>query len=280
MTRIEEPDIRRDDFLILNDKRFRPDNICVVTGAAHGIGRATALAAAANQLTTVALDIDLAGGRCTEEMARGVGGRVIFIPTDLCDDRQLERAIEEAAKLGSIKYLANIAGLQHVAALDQFPMEKYDLMHQVMLRAPFYLSKLVLPHIRRSADGTGAIGSMASIHAHIATLNKAAYNVFKFGIRGLTQSIAAEGDGKIRAFSVSTGFVKTGLTMGQIPAQAAQRGITPESVVRDIMLGRSQTKEMMVPVDVANLFMFGFSQYAKHLIGGDLLFDGGVVLTY
>lgn len=205
---------------------------------------------------------------------------MIFIPTDLCDDRQLERAIEEAAKLGSIKYLANIAGLQHVAPLDQFPMEKYDLMHQVMLRAPFYLSRLVLPRIRRSADGTGAIGNMASIHAHVSTLNKAAYNVLKFGMRGLTQSIAAEGDGKIRAFSVSTGFVKTGLATGQIPAQAAQRGITPESVVRDIMLGRSRTKEMMAPVDVANLFMFGFSQYAKYLIGGDLLFDGGVVLTY
>ena len=107
MTRFEEPEIHRDDFLILNDESYRPDNICVVTGAAHGIGRATALAAAANQLTAVALDIDTAGGRRTEEMARGIGGRVIFIPTDLCDDTQLERAIEEAAKLGSIKYLAN-----------------------------------------------------------------------------------------------------------------------------------------------------------------------------
>ena len=280
MTSIAEPEIRSDDFLILNDESYRPDNICVVTGAANGIGRATALAAAANGLTTVALDIDVGGGRRTEEMARQIGGRVIFIPTDLRDDRQLERAIEEAAKLGSIKYLANIAGMQHVAPLDQFPMEKYDLMQQVMLRAPFYLSRLVLPHLRRSADGTGAIGNMASIHAHVSTLNKAAYNVLKFAIRGLTQSIAAEGEGKVRAFSISTGYVRTALALGQIPAQAAQRGITPEIVVRDIMLGRSRAKEMMTPVDVANLFIFGFSRYAKYLIGGDLLFDGGVVLTY
>jgi 3-hydroxybutyrate dehydrogenase len=75
MTRIEEPEIHRDDFLILNDESYRPDNICVVTGAANGIGRATALAAAANRLTTVALDIDVGGGRRTEEMARQIGGR-------------------------------------------------------------------------------------------------------------------------------------------------------------------------------------------------------------
>lgn len=121
---------------------------------------------------------------------------------------------------------------------------------------------------------------MPSAHAHVSTLNKAAYNVMKFAIRGLTQSTAAEVEGKIRAFSVSTGYVKTALALGQIPADAAQRGITPESVIRDIMLGRSRAKEMMTPVDVANLFIFGFSRHGKYLIGGGLLFDGGVVLTF
>lgn len=74
--------------------------------------------------------------------------------------------------------------------------------------------------------------------------------------------------------------MKTALVLKQIPAQAEQRGITPESVFRDIMLGRSRAKEMTTPVDAANLFIFGFSRYSKYLIGGDLLFDGGVVLTY
>jgi 3-hydroxybutyrate dehydrogenase len=88
-----------------------------------------------------------------------------------------------------------------------------------MLRAPFYLSKLTIPHMKKSSDGTGVIGNMASIHAHICTLNKPAYNITKFGLRALTQSIAAEGEGKIRSFSVSTGFVKTPLALRQIPAQ-------------------------------------------------------------
>ena len=106
------------------------------------------------------------------------------------------------------------------------------------------------------------------------------YNITKFGLRALSQSISAEGDGKIRSFSVSTSFVKTPLALKQIPAQAKQRGITPEEVVRDVMMGKSRIKEMMSPIEVGNLFILGFSHYARYLVGGDLLFDGGTVLTY
>jgi 3-hydroxybutyrate dehydrogenase len=134
--------------------------------------------------------------------------------------------------------------------------------------------------MRKSRSGTGVIGHMASIHAHICTKNKPVYNITKFGLRALAQSISAEGEGKIRSFTISTAFVKTGLALGQIPAQAAQRGITPEEVVRDVMLGKSRIKEMMDPIEVANQFIYGFSRHARFLIGGDLLFDGGVVLTY
>jgi 3-hydroxybutyrate dehydrogenase len=159
-------------------------------------------------------------------------------------------------------------------------MEKYDLMQRIMLRAPFYLSKLAIPHMKRSAEGTGVIGNMASVHAHICTRNKPVYNITKFGLRALSQSISAEGDGKIRAFTVSTGFVKTPLALNQIPAQAEQRGISPEEVVRDVMMGKSRVTEMMSPVEVANLFVFGFSKHSRYLVGGDLLFDGGMTLTY
>jgi 3-hydroxybutyrate dehydrogenase len=159
-------------------------------------------------------------------------------------------------------------------------MEKYDLMQRLMLRAPFFLSKLAIAHMKQSSDGIGVIGHMASIHAHICTKNKPVYNITKFGLRALSQSISAEGDGFIRSFTISTGFVKTPLALNQIPAQAKQRGITQEEVVRDVMMGASRIKEMMSPIEVANLFIFGFSKHARYLIGGDLLFDGGVVLTY
>ncbi len=277
---ITEPEIRREDILILQDNDFNPHNVCIATGAAGGIGRATAVAAAANNLTCVGLDMNAEGGKETEEIARKMGGRMIFIKADLTQDEEIERAVEEAAELGTIKYLANIAGIQHIDSVENFPMEKYDLMQSIMLRAPFYLSKLSIPHMKKSSGGMGVIGNMASVHAHICTLNKPVYNITKFGLRALTQSIAAEGAGKIRSFSVSTGFVKTGLVLGQIPSQAEQRGIPPEAVVRDVMMGKSQIKEMMPSIDVANLFIFGFSRYSRYLIGGDLLFDGGMVLTY
>jgi 3-hydroxybutyrate dehydrogenase len=277
---ILEPEIKREDILILNDPNYRQDNVCIVTGSAAGIGRAVAVTAAANNLTVVGLDVDEAQAAKTDALVREMGGRLVFIRTDLTRDEDIERAVKEASALGKIRYLANIAGIQHINSIEDFPMEKYDLMQKLMLRAPFYLSKLCIPRMKKSADGCGVIGNMASIHAHISTRNKPVYNITKFGLRALTQSIAAEGEGKIRAFTVSTGYIKTALALKQIPAQAKQRGITEEEVVRDVMMGPSRIKEMMAPIEVANLFLFGFSRYAKYLDGGDLLFDGGVVLTY
>jgi 3-hydroxybutyrate dehydrogenase len=276
----KEPEIKLEDILLLHDDNFSSNNVCVVTGAATGIGRATAIAAAANKLMTVGLDINEEEGEKTQKRARDMGGQMIFIKTDLTKDEDIENAIQEASKLGKLKYLANIAGIQHIDSVDNFPMEKYDLMQRLMLRTPFFLSKLMIPHMKKSKDGIGVIGNMASAHAHICTKNKPVYNITKFGLRALSQSISAEGEGAIRSFTLSTGFVKTPLALNQIPSQAEQRGITPEEVVRDIMMGPSRIKEMMSPIEVGNLFVFGFSRFAKYLIGGDLLFDGGMVLTY
>ena len=277
---IQEPAIDRKDILVLDDSAFNPTHVCIVTGAGTGIGRATAVAAAVNGLTVVGLDINAAEGKKTVALARELGGAMIFEPVDLTDDQAVAEAVQRAEAAGKIRYLANIAGIQHIDAIPDFPMEMYDAMQRLMLRAPFLLSKLVMPRMRQNADGGGVIGHMASIHAHICTLNKPVYNITKFGLRALAQSISAEGQGKIRSFTVSTGFVQTPLALKQIPAQAAQRGISEESVVRDVMMGKSRVKEMMTPVEVANLFVFGFSRFSRYLVGGDLLFDGGVVLTY
>lgn len=277
---IEEPKITRDEILLLQDPDFTADNVCIVTGCGTGIGRATSLAASVNNLMAVGLDINEIEGKKTQKMARDLGGQMIFIRADLSRDEDIEKSVADAAKLGSIKYLVNIAGIQHIDAIENFPMAKYDLMQSIMLRAPFYLSKLIIPHMKRSGGGTGVIGNMASVHAHICTVNKPVYNIAKFGLRALSQSISAEGAGKIRSFTVSTGFVQTPLALNQIPAQAEQRGISQEAVVTEVMMGKSRIKEMMAPVEVANLFLFGMSRFSKYLVGGDLLFDGGMVLTY
>jgi 3-hydroxybutyrate dehydrogenase len=277
---IREPEIRREDILFLDDEAFRPEHVCIVTGAATGIGRAVCVAAAAHNLTVVGLDINGEELERTRQMAREMGGRMEPVRADLTEDGDIEHSVREAARFGTIRYLFNIAGIQHIDPVESFPMEKYDQMQRLMLRAPFYLSKLCIPHMKCCCDECGVIANMASVHAHITTRNKPVYNITKFGLRALSQSISAESDGHIRSFTVSTGFVKTPLALNQIPEQARQRGISQEEVVREVMMGKSRVKEMMAPVEVANLFMLGSSRYGKYLVGGDLLFDGGMTLTY
>lgn len=277
---IREPVIKAEEILRLKDERFNSSNVCLISGCATGIGRACAVAAAANQLLVAGLDVNEQEAKKTQEIVRRMGGRMIFLPTDLTKDDQITSAVNEAAKLGTIKFLLNIAGMQHIDTVEDFPMETYDRMLRIMLRAPFLLSKLTIPHMKASSDGIGVIGNMASVHGHICTRNKPVYNITKFGLRALSQSISAEGEGKVRSFTVSTGFVKTPLALTQIPAQAEQRGISPEAVVRDVMMGTSRVKEMMAPIEVANLFIFGMSRHGNYLVGGDMLFDGGMVKTY
>ena len=275
---INEAKLKPEDILVLQDDQFHTDNVCIVTGAATGIGRATAIVVAANNLMTVGFDTNEDEGKNTQRLARETGGQMIFIRTDLQNDQEVEYGVLEAAKLGTIKYLANSAGPKHFDAVETFPMKDYDRMQRIMIRAPFYLSQLTIPHMKKSADGTGVIGNMASICCNCIG-DQLVDKITGFGLQLLSQSISAEGEGKIRFFTVSTGFVKTPLALNKIPAHAKQRGITEEDVVKDVMMGKSRNNEMMSPIEVANLFIFGFSRFARYLIGGELLFDGGVVLT-
>lgn len=277
----EPPTLERDDVLVLDDPHFTAEHVALVTGGGSGIGRATALALAHNGLTAVATDMDEEGLAATsaKHAELDLDGELHTVAGDLTEDSDVERVVEQAADHGDITFVANIAGLQTVAPIEEFPMEKYDLMQEAMLRAPLLLTKLCLPHMR-AGDGVGAVGNMCSIHGHYVTRDKVAYNMVKFGLRGLTQSIAAEGDGDIRAFSFSTAYVKTPLVTNQIADTAESRDISEREVVEDVMLGEARVKEMLDPIEAANVFTLGFSQHAKHLDGGDLLWDGGYTLTY
>ncbi|MBX0298074.1 SDR family oxidoreductase [Haloarcula nitratireducens] len=279
---LSEPEVTSDDLLVLDDSRFGPDTVAVVTGAASGIGQTTTVALAANGLSVIGGDIDEDGLEETVNLADDLdaSGTIHPIQTDLTDDGDVEAMIDTAADHGDLRYVANIAGMQHIASIPQFPMEKYDLLLDIMLRAPFLTAKFAMPHIRETDDGVGAIGNMSSVHGHYATQDKPAYITAKHGLHGLTRSIAAEGEGTLRGFSVSVGYVLTPLMVDQIEDTAEERGISKQEVVEDVMLGQARTKEMMTPSEVANLFVFGFSSHGKHLNGGDLLWDGGYTTTY
>jgi len=276
---VSSPDLDREDVHTVDDERFEPGRVCVVTGAASGIGRAVALAAAVNGLTVLGTDVDEDGLARTVERADAIGasGPIETVAADLENESAIERIADAARAAGDVTFLANVAGLQHVAPIESFPTEAYDRIQRVMLRAPVLLTRELWGDL---AENAGCVGNMASVHGHYVTADKVAYNAVKFGIRGVTQSIAAEGDGDLRAFSVSTGYVATPLVTAQLEDTAEQRDIPVEEVIEEVMLGQSRTKAMMDPIDVANLFVVGFSSLASHLNGGDLLFDGGMSLTY
>lgn len=273
-------EITADDLLTVPDPAFTDEHVALVTGAGNGIGRAIALGLAANGLTVVGTDIDEEGLDEVEDATEDLGldGRFMGAPGNLTDDDAMRSVVDAAADEGQVRYLVNVAGIQHIASIAEFPMEKYDQMHGIMLRAPLLLTKLCWPHFEEA--GGGVVCNMASVHGHYVTRDKVAYNSLKFGLRGLTQSIAAEGDGSIRGFSVSPAYVKTELVAKQLPDTADARGLTVDEAVTQVLLEQARTKEMMEPYEVANVCTFGLSRHGHYINAGDLLLDGGYTLTY
>lgn len=208
---IPEQDISPDQILYLQDDDFNLDNVIVVTGAAGGFGRAAAIVAAANNLMTIGLDMDEAEGSRTQELAREMGGQMIFIRTDLTDDQSCRQAIEEAAKLGSVKYLLNTIHWVHQGPVEELPMESFDGIFRLNLRSPYFLSQLVIPHMEKSLDGAGVIGNIASIGVGPDGLINPAGNILKMGLTGVSQCISREGAGKLRAFTICLGIVPPGM---------------------------------------------------------------------
>lgn len=266
---IDAQQINKSDIVKIVDPNFNHNHVCIVTGCGSGIGKAVAIAAAVNGLTVVGVDNDAVAAEKTALKVQDAGGLMRVVWADLTKNSDFEKVVETATLFGTIKYLANIAKIEDIHVSRKIPLEQYDLMQSLMLRAPYYLSLLVIPLMRQSADGCGVIANMASIHSHNSPINSSVLNIAHFGLRGLSRSIYARGDGKVRSFTVETGFVK--------PARVWNK-ITHESVAMDMLSGKPHVRDLMTPTDVANLVMYGFSNRGVNLLEEDFLVDDGMVL--
>lgn len=244
--------------------------VAIVTGAASGIGLATAERLAADGARVVVADISPTG----QAVAERLGG--LFVQSDLSRPSDCIGIVERAvAEYGTVHILVNNAGIQHVAALENFPLEAWERLMAVMLTAPFLLTRAAWPHMQ--TQGWGRLINISSLNALRAEPNKAAYNAAKSGLLGLTQTAAVEGGPHgITAHAICPGLVRTPLVEKQIPAVAQAQGVAPEEVVSKIFLRTAPIKRFIEPAEIAALVAFLCSDAASAMSGSPILFDQGI----
>ena len=238
----------------------------LITGAASGIGRAVSERLVADGATVLLLDRDEPG---VKKVADGLGAE--HLVADLSDPASIN-----VLDLGSrgIDILVNNAGIQHVAPIEDFDPERFALIHQVMLHAPFLLARALLPSMY--AAGWGRIVHVSSVHGHRASAYKSAYVSAKHGLEGLSKVIALEGAEKgVTSNTVCPGYVRTPLVEGQIADQATSHGIAEDEVVDQVFLARTPVKRLVEVDEVANLVAFLCGPGTDSINGNSYLMDGG-----
>lgn len=246
------------------------DKVAIVTGAASGIGLATAEMLAKEGARVVLADINEAQ---LEAVSAKIGADALAV--DLSKREGCwELADYTMKRHGRIDILVNVAGIQNVASVEDFPEERWDFMISLMLTAPFLLTKYAWPSMRQ--NGWGRVINLNSIHGLVASEFKSAYVSAKHGLMGLTKTAALEGGPcGITVNSICPAYVRTPLVDNQIEAQAQNHGISKEEVVSKIMLQKAAIKTMLEPETIAAAVKFLCSDAAANITGTAFTIDGG-----
>jgi 3-hydroxybutyrate dehydrogenase len=249
----------------------------LVTGSTSGIGLGIARAFAAQGANIVLNGFGDAAGieNLRASLARESGVSVRYDGADMSKPESIEammrRAIEQ---FGCIDVVVNNAGIQHVAPVDEFPVDKWDAILAINLSAAFHTTRLALPAMKKK--GWGRVINVASAHALVASPYKSAYVAAKHGVAGLTKTVALEvAEAGITVNAVCPGYVLTPLVEKQIPDTAKARGISEEAVVRDVLLAAQPTKKFVTVEQVAALVSFLCTEAAASITGTVLPIEGG-----
>jgi 3-hydroxybutyrate dehydrogenase len=245
------------------------DKVALVTGAGSGLGHAIATAFAKAGASVLVHDLRPEARAVADDL----GG--VFLEADLADQAAVRRLAEAAlGHAGRVDILVNNAGFQHIAPVDEFAEEVWSQMIQVMLTAPFQLTKYLLPGMKERR--WGRIINIASVHGMVASPFKAAYISAKHGLLGLTKAVALEaGSYGVTVNAICPAYVRTPLVENQIADQARTRGIPADEVVQQVMLEPAAIKRLIEPAEVAAFALFLASDQAGAFTGGAHTIDLG-----
>jgi 3-hydroxybutyrate dehydrogenase len=248
----------------------------IVTGSTSGIGLAIADALAEqganvvlNSFTDHVDDHALA-----KRLAARHGVHARYVRADMSRPEDCLRLVEAGAALGPVQILVNNAGIQHVARVEEFPVEKWDAILAINLSSAFHTIRAAVPGMK--AAGWGRIVNIASAHGLTASPFKSAYVAAKHGLIGLTKTVALElAEEGTTCNAICPGYVRTPLVEGQIADQMKTHGLSHDQVVRDVMLQRQPTKQFVTVEDIGAMTVFLCSGGAAQVTGAAMSMDGG-----
>jgi 3-hydroxybutyrate dehydrogenase len=249
----------------------------IVTGSTSGIGLGIA-----RVFADLGMDVMLNGfgdGAAIEQTRAAVeedfGVRAVYSPADMSKPAEIAAMVAQAQDVfGRVDVLVNNAGIQHVEAIETFPVEKWDAIIAINLSAAFHATQAVVPGMK--SRRFGRIINIASAHALVASPFKSAYVAAKHGILGLTKTVALEtAEHGITVNAICPGYVLTPLVQKQIPETAKARGISEEAVIRDVLLRAQPTRQFVTTEQLGALAAFLCTEAAASITGAALPVEGG-----
>jgi 3-hydroxybutyrate dehydrogenase len=250
----------------------------LITGSTSGIGLGIAQALAKGGANIVLNGLS-ANPAMVERERQGLeavyGVKAIYTPADMSKPEEIAGLVKSAqSAFGAIDILVNNAGIQHVAPVEEFPVDKWNAIIAIDLSAAFHTIRLTFGGMK--ARKWGRIVNIASAHALVASPFKSAYVSAKHGLLGLTKTIALEAaESGVTVNAICPGYVLTPLVQKQIPDQAKARGISEEAVVRDVLLAAQAIKRFVTVEEIGALTAFLCSPGGASITGTALPVDGG-----